>query len=223
MVRTSGVILAAGRGTRFGGHESKVWALLAGKPLLQHALDAFVRSEAVEELVVVVPAGDKERAAALEHGLLPMRVVVGGKRRFDSAQAGLVAARGEYALFHDGARPLVSSDLIRRVSEAAQVYGAAVATVPVSDTVRYLRGGGVTGEVDRSGLVLIQTPQGFRRSLLADGYARASERGLDLLDDAAAVLLLGHPVAAVPGEPTNVKVTRPEDLDLVQRVLGRAG
>ncbi len=220
MVAASGVVLAAGRGTRFGGEEGKVWAPLAGRPLLAHALGAFVHARAVDEIVVVVRSGDEGRAAGVVRGFpLPTRVVAGGERRLDSARAGVATAGGEFVLVHDGARPLASPDLVRRVLAAARRHGAAVPVVPVSDTVRYARDGFLAETLDRSELVLVQTPQGFRRELLLAGYAEAERRGLDLPDDAAAVLLLGHPVAALPGDPANLKVTRPEDLILAERIL----
>ncbi|MBC7220467.1 2-C-methyl-D-erythritol 4-phosphate cytidylyltransferase [Candidatus Bipolaricaulota bacterium] len=220
MVAASGVVLAAGRGTRFGGEEGKVWAPLARRPLLAHALGAFVCARAVDEIVVVVRSGDEARAAAVARGLsLPTRVVVGGERRLDSARAGVTVASGELVLVHDGARPLANPDLVRRVLTAARRHGAAVPVVPVSDTVRYAKEGFLAETLDRSGLVLIQTPQGFQRELLLAGYAEAERRGLDLPDDAAAVLLLGRAVAAVPGDPANLKVTRPEDLILAERLL----
>ncbi|HEU68644.1 MAG TPA: 2-C-methyl-D-erythritol 4-phosphate cytidylyltransferase [Candidatus Acetothermia bacterium] len=220
MVVVSGVVLAAGRGTRFGGEGSKVWAPLAGRPLLAYALGAFARADVVDEIVVVARPGDEARAAAVARGIpLPTRVVAGGERRVDSARAGVAAARGELVLVHDGARPLASPDLIRRVLAAAQRHRAAVPTIPVSDTVRYAREGFLVETLDRSGLVLIQAPQGFRRELLVAGYAEAERRGLDLTDDAGAVLLLGHPVAAVPGDPANLKVTWPEDLALAKRLV----
>lgn len=220
MVATSGVVLAAGRGTRFGGEESKVWAPLAGKPVLAHPLEAFARANAVDEIVVVVRPRDEARAASVVRGLpLPTRVVPGGERRLDSARAGVAAARGEVVLIHDGARPLASLDLIQRVLAATLRHGAAVPVVPVADTVRYAREGFLAETLDRAELVLIQTPQGFRRELLVAGYAEADRRGLDLPDDAAAVLLLGRPVAAVPGDPKNLKVTRREDLAVAERFL----
>ncbi|GAB4304671.1 MAG: 2-C-methyl-D-erythritol 4-phosphate cytidylyltransferase [Candidatus Bipolaricaulota bacterium] len=220
MVAVSGVILAAGRGTRFGGEESKVWALLAGRPLVVHTLGALAAANAVDEIVVVVRSGDEARAAAVARGLsLPTRVVVGGERRLDSARAGVTMAGGQLVLIHDGARPLASPDLVRRVLVAARRHGAAVPVVPISDTVRYAKEGFLAETLDRSGLVLIQTPQGFQRELLLAGYAEAERRGLDLPDDAAAVLLLGRAVAAVPGDPANLKITRPEDLILAERML----
>ncbi|MCR4391264.1 MAG: 2-C-methyl-D-erythritol 4-phosphate cytidylyltransferase [Candidatus Acetothermia bacterium] len=223
-MHASGVILAAGRGERFGGGRNKVWAELAGRPLLHYPLRAFARSGAVNEVIVVARPGEERDVDRIAGAVpLPVRVVPGGERRQDSARAGVEAARGEYVLVHDGARPLVSPELIRRVLAAAEAHGAAVPVLPVVDTVRYARGGYLALEpVTRDGLVHIQTPQGGRRELLLVAYTEATLRGLDLPDDAAALLALGQPVAAVPGDPENLKVTRPGDLALAARLLGES-
>ena len=219
-MKASGVILAAGRGVRFGG--GKALVTLRGRPLLHWCAEAFAASGAVEELVVVARPGEEgEVANALQGISLPARVVPGGERRQDSARAGVEAARGEYVLVHDVARPLVAPELIRRVLEAAREYGAAVPTVPVVDTVRYMDGRGFlrAEEVSRKGLVRIQTPQGFRRELLRAALEAAEREGLYLTDDAAALLAQGMPVAAVPGDPKNLKITHPEDLILAESLL----
>jgi len=220
-VDTSAVILAAGRGTRFGGERNKVWTLLTGRPLLWHALHAFVQCRAVGEIVVVARPGEGADVAVLaRESSVPAVVVVGGERRQDSALAGIEAACGEYVLVHDGARPLVSQALTHRVRDATRRHGAVVPIVPIADTVRYAGEGFLKHDsVDREGLVQIQTPQGFRRDLLLNAYAEAERQGLELPDDAAAVLALGHPVATVPGDPANLKITRPEDLILAERIL----
>lgn len=216
----SGVILAAGRGTRFGGAGNKVWEPLAGRPVLGHAIEAFSSSGVVDEIVVVIRAEDEPRLASLCIRDLPLRVVRGGKLRADSARAGLTAARGTHVLIHDGARALVTPDLIAQTLEATKLHGAAVPVVAVSDTVRYAREGWLHREaIARADLVQIQTPQGFTRDLLLRAYAEAERQGLALNDDAAAVLALGHPVATVPGDPANLKITRREDLRLAERIL----
>lgn len=218
-MEASGIVLAAGAGTRFGG--GKVWAALGGRPVLFHALSAVSQTPGVDELVLVVRPGEEGRAIELGRELpLPLRVVPGGARRMESARAGLAAASGEHVLVHDGARPLVTPELALRVLEAARRHGAAVPVVPIPDTVRHTEGGVLRPDaIERAGLVAVQTPQGFRRELLLAGYAEAARRGLDLPDDAAAVLLLGHPVAAVPGDPWNLKVTWPADLRVAELAL----
>jgi 2-C-methyl-D-erythritol 4-phosphate cytidylyltransferase len=215
------VVLAAGHGARFGRDENKVWALLAGRPLLGHALDAFARCGQVDEIVVVARDGEERQVDSLARGLdVPTRVVLGGERRSDSAQAGLSRAHGEYVLIHDGARPFPCPDLIRRVLAAARIHGAAVPVLPVTDTVRYGHEGFLRRDaVGREGLVHVQTPQGFRRDLLVRAYAAAERQKIALPDDAAAVLAAGHAVATVQGDPGNVKITYPEDLALAERLL----
>lgn len=219
-MRASGILLAAGRAERFG--QDKVFLELGGVPVLVRAARAFQEAGAVEELVVVVRPGQEARAAALLRGLaLPVRVVAGGARRRDSSLAGVEAAQGEFVLIHDAARPLVSPELIRRVRAAAERHGAAVPVLPVVDTLRYVEDGFLRPEVvPRPGLVAMQTPQAFRRELL---LAALRECDVDLPDDAAALLARGLPVAAVPGDPRNLKLTYAEDLVLAQALLAGPG
>ena len=216
------MILAAGRSERFRGRVNKVFVLLRGRPLLRWCVDAFVASGAVEELVVVARPGEEGQISALLSEVpLPVQVVLGGERRQDSARAGVEAARGEYVLVHDAARPLVSPELIRRVLKATEEFEAAVPVLSVVDTVRYVdeRGFLRPEDVRRAGLVRIQTPQGFRRELLLSALEHAERQGLPLTDDASAVLALGRRVAAVPGSPENLKITHPEDLKLAESLL----
>lgn len=212
-MRATGIILAAGRGERFG--QDKVFAALHGLPVLVHSVRAFLAVKEVEELVVVARPGTEFRVVSLLEDLdFPMRVVTGGVRRRDSSLAGVEAAQGKVVLIHDAARPLVSPDLIRRVLSAAEEHGAAVPVLPVVDTLRYLENGFLRPEVlPRTGLVAMQTPQGFRRELLLPALQACDA---DLPDDAAALLSQGIPVAAVLGDPKNIKITYPEDLALAE-------
>jgi 2-C-methyl-D-erythritol 4-phosphate cytidylyltransferase len=215
-VRASGIILAAGRSERFG--EDKIFAELQGLPVLLHSVRAFLAAEVVEEIVVVARPGTEFRVAMLLQDLdFPIRVVTGGQRRRDSSLAGVEAACGEFVLIHDAARPLVSPELIKRVLDSAETHGAAVPVLPMVDTLRYVENGFLKPEVlPRAGLVAMQTPQGFRRDLLLPALEECDE---DLPDDAAALLSLGIPVAVVPGDRRNLKLTYPEDLALAQLFL----
>lgn len=212
----SGIVLAAGRGERFG--KDKALVSLNGVPVLLYSVQAFLEAGVAKELVVVVrPGMELQMAAVLKGTDFPVRVVVGGQRRRDSSLAGVETAQGEFVLIHDVARPLVTPELIRRVFSAAQTHGAAVPVVPVVDTLRYAEGGFLQpGALPRAGLVAMQTPQGFRRDLLLPALRQCSE---DLPDDAAALLLQGVPVAVVPGDPRNLKLTYPEDLLLASALL----
>jgi len=215
-VRASGIILAAGKGERFGG--PKVFAELGGVPVLLHSVRAFLASQAVQELIVVVQPGAEAKAATLLGDLgFPVRFVLGGTRRRDSSLAGVEEANFEYVLIHDAARPLVTPELIRQVLLAAEKHGAAVPVVPVVDTLRYVENGFLLGRpLPRAGLFAMQTPQAFRRDLLLMALREANE---ELSDDAEALLRRGIPVAAVPGDPKNLKITYPEDLSLLSRLL----
>jgi len=179
---------------------------------------AFLAAEVVEEIVVVARPGTEFRVAMLLQDLdFPIRVVTGGQRRRDSSLAGVEAACGEFVLIHDAARPLVSPELIKRVLASAEAHGAAVPVLPMVDTLRYVENGFLKPEVlPRAGLVAMQTPQGFRRDLLLPALKECDE---DLPDDAAALLSRGIPVAVVPGDRRNLKLTYPEDLALAQLFL----
>ncbi len=223
-MQVSGVVLAAGRGERFGGHINKVWREAAGRPLAYYAVNALWSSGVVDELVMVVRPEDEEQVARLAQALAaPVECALGGARRQDSARAGVEAARGQYVLVHDGARPLVGRATVEAVLDGARRYGAAVPVLPVVDTLRYLNSEctlSAEGPL-RKGLVQVQTPQGFRRDLLLNAYRVAEAGGCALPDDAAAVLLSGQPVAVVPGDPANIKVTRQADAELVRHLLLR--
>lgn len=216
-VRASGVILAAGRGERLGAPRNKALVELAGKALLRWCAEAFVASGAMGELVVVARPEDEREVEACLSGLpLPWRVVEGGERRQDSSLAGVTAARGDYVLIHDAARPLVSAGLIARVLEATVRHRAAAPGIPMRDTLRYAEGGFlVPGSPRRAGLWAMQTPQGFERELVLRALREA---GAEITDDAEAVLALGQPVALVPGEVRNLKITYPEDLGLAELI-----
>lgn len=218
-MRASGIILAAGQAERFGA--DKVFAELAGVPVLLHSVRAFLLSGAVEELVVVARPGTEVRVASLMRDVdFPTRVVPGGPRRRDSSLAGVEAAQGTYVLIHDAARPLVSPELVAQVLARAEDHGAAVPVVPVADTLRYVEEGFLKPEVlPRTGLSAVQTPQGFRRDLLLSALR---ETDAELPDDAAALVQRGFPVAAVPGDPKNLKITYPQDLGFLAALFARS-
>jgi len=217
-VRASAVILAAGRGHRIGSGENKAFLPIADRPLLVWTLLAFADVPEVSEIVLVVAPGEKERVRRLlQTGLPPATLVGGGDVRRDSALAGVDAASGEIVLIHDGARPFASVELIGRVLAGAIEVGACVPVLPIVDTLREIApGDSLTAAVlDRERIVRVQTPQGFRRSLIRRALQTAEP---DVPDDAGAVLALGEAVRPVPGEETNLKVTVPGDLPLAEAI-----
>lgn len=219
---TTAVVPAAGIGSRFGG--AKLWADLSGQPVLAWVIEALGDpASGVDELVVVADPRDHRRVMELVSATAPRlgcRCVEGGARRQESVARGLRASSGEMVLVHDGARPGVTSELCSRVLRAAREVGAASAYLPVLDSTARLHDGRLAEVLVRSELAAIQTPQAFRRELLERAHRAASEVGRDADDDAALVLALGEPVAAVVGDPRNIKVTRTEDLQALRSWLG---
>ena len=224
------IVLAAGRSERMGGAD-KLLAPLAGRPLVAHAIATFAAHEGIDTLVVVVSEANKDTIEALAvktaRAAHPsrasgradwVRVVLGGERRRDSVRAGLEALGDcECVVVHDGARPLVTRELIDAALAGARETGAVLCAVPVSDTVKRADDSGlVRSTVSRQGLWLAQTPQAFRLDLLL----RADEATeMDATDDAALVELLGEPVRIVMGSARNLKVTTPADLRLAAALL----
>lgn len=226
MSRVDAVVVAAGASRRMGGTD-KLLAPLLGRPLLAWSVEAIAASGVVERLVLVAPAR-RARALGRERLLEGVTVVRGGERRQESVAVGVRATEAPVVLIHDGARPVISGELVRRVAEAATRHGAAVPVVPVAETVKRVEGESIVATVPREGLVLAQTPQGFRRELLERAWAAHPPEGVETWTDEAALLeASGIAVRAVRGEEGNVKVTRSPDLGraeaaLVQR-LGPAG
>jgi len=220
------VVVAGGRGRRLGRPEPKAFVPVAGRPLLAYSLCALRAVDGVGELVVVLPPGEQgalaERWAELLDQYRVSAVVGGGERRWQSVAAGLKALNtaSDLVLIHDGARPLVTPELIEAVARRAAEVGAAIAAHPLTDTVKEVTEDLLIQEtLDRSRLWRAQTPQAFRRALIFEAYERATE--LQPTDDAQLVEALGAPVAIVESPALNVKVTTPEDLLLVEQVLSR--
>jgi len=222
------IVVAAGSSTRMGGPD-KLVAQIGGRPLLAWTLDALAGSTSVARIVVVTAAGRIPEIAGA--AWLPDRVsavVAGGARRQESVAAGAAAlADGpEYGviLVHDGARPLVSAELVDAVARAAAVHGAAIPVLPVVDTLKRVEDGRIAGTMDRSDVVAAQTPQGVRRDVLAAAYAAFPPDGPETWSDEAALLEACRiRVHAIPGESANLKVTLPADLRQVESALAHAG
>ncbi|MEI7609658.1 MAG: bifunctional 2-C-methyl-D-erythritol 4-phosphate cytidylyltransferase/2-C-methyl-D-erythritol 2,4-cyclodiphosphate synthase [Rhodospirillaceae bacterium] len=220
------LIVAAGSGERFGGELPKQYLTLAGQPLLRRAIEAFARHPAVSGVQVVYQPAHRNLYDEAVAGLTLPEPVPGGATRQDSGRFGLErvaespAGAPDYVLIHDAARPLVDADTISRVIAALETAPAAIAAVPVIDTLKKGVDGFAAGTVDRGGLWRAQTPQGFRFSAILEAHRRLA--GAGLTDDAAVAEAAGLPVALVLGSPDNLKVTTPVDLDRAHRLLGRA-
>lgn len=219
------VVVAAGSGSRLGAGAPKAFVHLRGRPLLAHALDTIARMPGLTSLVVVTPAGLTDPSDALWAGVdLPAGAVVvgGGAERTDSVAAGLAALAPscDVVLVHDAARCLTPFAVFERVVAAVRAGAAgAVPGLPVVDTVKTVDAEGViTGTPDRGSLRAVQTPQGFRREVLAAAYAS----GVQATDDAALVERSGHHVLVVDGDPLAFKVTTADDLEQAHWLLERA-
>lgn len=216
-----GIILpAAGRGARFGG--DKLAASVAGATILEHTLGAFLRRQDVAAVALVVA----DPSSALVQRDPRLVVCAGGAHRSESVRKGLAALAEvgpAFVAVHDAARPAVSQELIERVFEAARREGAAVPGLPVTDTVKEVRGGRAVRTLRRADLVAVQTPQAMRRDWLLDAFARCPIPPDEVTDDVQLLELAGFPVRVVEGEAGNLKVTRPEDLAALERVLAVRG
>lgn len=219
--RCGAVIVAAGSASRMGGID-KVMAPLKGEPMIVHTVRAFQACDAIKEIVIVtrpdliIPIGD------LCHDMDKVRAVVaGGSSRQESVSLGLnaLSEKCKLAAVQDGARPLVTWQLIDRVVRAANSYHAAVPVIPVKDTIKVCNPGLVISTPDRATLRAVQTPQVFDFDLLRGALKYAFENGKEITDDCSAVELLGMSVKTVDGDERNLKVTTPIDLKFAEMLM----
>ncbi len=216
------VIVAAGKSSRMGGVD-KLSAELGGKPVLLRTLQVFQRCKCIDEIVLVTR---QERLLSLNalcqaNELDKVRsIVAGGAARIDSVLAGIesVSAKAKLVAVHDGARPLVTEELIERTVAKAALTGAAAPAVHLKDTVKRVERGVILETPDRAGLAAIQTPQVFDRDLIEGALYQAKEQELALTDDCAAVERLGMKVHLTEGSDENLKLTTPIDLLLAELI-----
>ena len=216
-----GLIVAAGQGQRFGGY--KQFVPLGGKPVLIHSIRAFERCPMIAGFVVVAP---KRRMAVVRrmlrvHGVRKLLgVVPGGETRAGSVQAGLsvLPAHGFVAV-HDAVRPFIHATMLTKGLRACKTRGAATYGYPVTDTLKQVAGSEVLSTVDRKGLLAVQTPQFFSIELLRRAHAGPLADRTRATDDCELVEWLGvHPVW-IPGPRTNLKLTTPDDLEVMRALV----
>ena len=218
------IIVAAGTSSRMGGID-KVFATLVGEPILAKVVSVFNDCSLVDEIVIVLAKKSLEQGRRLikdHHWHKVIAVCPGGPRRQDSVKEGLRRLTDcEWVVIHDGARPCISTDLIERGLITARESGAAIAGVPVKDTIKIVsRRGFVQQTPTRQSLWAAQTPQVFRYDLVAEAYRQADD---EVTDDAALVEKLGHRVEVYMGSYHNIKVTTPEDLAVAEVFLQKKG
>lgn len=222
-MRPYAIIVAGGKGLRMGGDVPKQFALLGGRPVLMHTIDAFVRSMPGIGVVLVLPEAQQEywRSLCAEYAFsVPHSIAHGGATRFHSVMNGLAEVpEGEDVLVavHDGVRPFVNARTVQHCFAKAEELGAVVPVVPVVETVRQLTSEGGSRTVDRDAYRLVQTPQTFHAALLKKAYAQPFCP--QFTDDASVVEAMGVEVALVEGNRDNIKLTTPEDMQLAEALL----
>jgi len=221
------IIPAAGVGVRMQSQIPKPYLLLAGKPILAHTLEVFEAVREIQEITVVAHPDDLEycrEEVIAPHGFKKvLRLVPGGKERQDSVYHALKTLQQEepeIILVHDGVRPFITPEYIRRVIKAARRHGGAVMGLPAQDTLKRVNSQGeVIHTLDRKDIWQIQTPQGFQADLLWRAFVEAYSRNFYGTDEASLVEEMGQPVVVIPGDPCNIKITTPEDLQLAEALL----
>ena len=211
------VIVAAGASRRMG--RDKLWIPLEGRITLARTIDAFQQSPSIDRIVVVTSAERRSEVHALcsqESWDKVQAVVTGGARRQDSVCQGIDALAAlphppRWVMIHDGARPFVTQAIIEAGLQAVQEYQAAIAAVPVKDTIKQVRNNIIQDTPDRSSLWAVQTPQVFSFKLIHQAH-HSVQAQQDATDDAILLERLGHHVAIFPGSYTNIKITTQEDL-----------
>jgi len=223
------ILPAAGLGTRMASPQPKQFLALGGVPILIHSLRAFASVARITQIYVAVrmPEMDRVKSQIAEHGFAGrVHVVEGGEKRQESvanALLSLPAEANDVVLVHDAVRPLIDAATIERTIDAVVEHGAAIVGLPAVDTIKQVErtahGAVITATIPREFIVLAQTPQGFRYSLLKDAFAEATADGFVGTDEASLVERAGHPVAVVHGSQVNLKITQPGDLELAEFYL----
>ncbi len=217
------VVVAAGRGVRMGAAVNKVLLPLCGEPVIRHAVRAFCEADEIDGVVVVASADETEQMRAALCGLEKVCAIVpGGSTRQESVKNGLDALPKEarIALVHDGARPLISRELVARCIRQTEDCGSAVVCTPVTDTVKVEKDGCVVRTLDRSQLRAVQTPQCFFAGELKAAYEAAARDGVSVTDDASVMEHAGHSVHLLESSEVNFKLTTPEDLRRAEDIIG---
>lgn len=222
--KSAAIIVAAGASRRMG--RDKLWIELCGRIILARAVDVFEASSFIDTIVLVTSAErlkDVQELCQQERWSRVAAVVSGGARRQDSVRIGLDALAGispscRWVMIHDGARPFVSAAMLEAGLQAAQEHQAAIAAVPVKDTIKQVQNGQICATLERSQLWAVQTPQVFSFPLIHQAHHSPQAQD-DATDDAILLERLGHPVAIFPGSYTNIKITTQEDVLFAEALL----
>ncbi|NMA02798.1 MAG: 2-C-methyl-D-erythritol 4-phosphate cytidylyltransferase [Clostridia bacterium] len=226
MLKTVALIAAAGQGKRMGSKLNKQYLPLLGKPVLAHTLEVFQQHPLIDDIIVIATKDEvefckKEVVEAFDFNKVS-QIVAGGQERQDSIYRGLQSLPEECDLVvvHDGARPLVTPQILTEAIKEAQLSKASVVAVPVKDTIKQVnREGFVEKTLNRAELVSVQTPQVFKKEIILKAYEEAFKKGIYGTDDASLVELWGIKVKVVMGSYENIKITTPEDIELALSLI----
>lgn len=218
------IIPAAGSGKRMGAGRNKLFIEVDSRPVILHTLDVFADDRHCKKIILAIQPNDESQFKDILKsypGKEKVEFVYGGDERQYSVYNGLKAAGEPIILVHDGARPFIRQQTIRRLVQAAHEHGAAIAAVPVKDTIKRADHDKVVETVDRSGLWQIQTPQAFRLPILMNAHERAKEQLYLGTDEASLVERLGLPVMIIESDYDNIKLTTPEDIYFAEAILAK--
>jgi len=230
MAKIAVIVVAAGRGERFGGKENKIFAQVDGQPICLRAIQLFANRDNVCQIILVIAPADMERMKTRygpNIGFMGAKLVEGGDQRWQSVANGLaqVGDEAEFVAVHDAARVCLAEQWIDRIFEAAIKQGSAVPVTPVVATLKKVGPDRTISEtISREGLYMAQTPQVFRKDILRQAYAKLTEGNANKndtppTDDAQIVAAAGHPVITVDSDPRNIKITTKGDLSLAAAIL----
>ncbi|GAB6099821.1 2-C-methyl-D-erythritol 4-phosphate cytidylyltransferase [Halanaerocella petrolearia] len=226
-MKLSVVIPAAGQGKRMKAERNKQFLLLDNKPILAHTISKFQHLDLIDEIIIVAKEEETkycEREIIDKYDFTKVsQIVIGGATRQESVYNGLEAIDQDtdYVLIHDGARPLLTTELIQNIITEVVKYNAVLAGVPVKDTIKVVQDEMVINTPDRSKLVAVQTPQSFAKGLVLRAYEKAIEEEVLGTDSASLVERLDKQVKVVRGSYENLKVTTPEDLEFAEKIIAR--
>lgn len=215
----SAIIVAAGKGKRMGLGYNKLLAKIDDKEIIVLTLEKFENSSSIDEIILVASEDEFDyfnQNIINRYGFKKIKLALGGKERQNSVYNGLKKCdNAEIVLIHDGARPYVDEDMIERSINAAREYGAATVAVPVVDTIKVVEDGFSVETPDRKKLYAIQTPQSFKYELILKAHEYAINNNILATDDTMLVERLGHKVRIIEGSYSNIKITTPNDIQLI--------
>ena len=218
MMNIAAVLACAGRGVRLGCPQDKAFVDLAGEPVFYHSLRVFLNVSFIGHVAVVV---GKDYMSRMEEykAMKNVSVLEGGARRQDSVYSGVRALpeAADYVIVHDGARPFVDESMLLNMARALEKYEAVTYGIPLKEALKREAGGFVCQTLKREHLYCIQTPQGFKRSLLTDAYKKFGH--MDVYDEAQLLELMGVGVKIIEGNAQNIKITYPQDLELARALI----